>query len=161
MARKKPSRKKSESRALSRSSSKKMLKNLERLGVAQDVLINPPDQEKMSEVLLDFARPLLDLSDEDEHFDKVIALAAASWNVALLPPVKQEASLEGLIDIISSSGTRDDVQMARETVRMLLERKKRYFPDNKRFIADYQISNSRSRRNLLVASTLPSPNEQP
>jgi hypothetical protein len=138
-----------------------MLKNLERLGVAPDVLINPPDQEKMSEVLLDFARPLLELSDDDDHFDKVIALAAACWNAALLPQEKQEASIKGMIDIISSSGTRDDVQMARETVRVLLERKERYFPDNKKFIADYQISNSRSRRNLLVASTLSSPDEKP
>jgi hypothetical protein len=159
MARKKLSRKKSKSRALSRSSSRKMLKNLERLGVAQDVLINPPDQEKMSEVLLDFARPLLELSDDDD-FDNVIALAAACWNTALLPQEKQETSIKGLIDIVSS-GTREDVQMVREIVRMLLERKRRYFPNNKRFIADYQISNSRSRRNLLVASILPSPDEKP
>lgn len=120
MARKKPNRKKSKSRALSLTSTRKMLKHLERLGVAQDVLINPPDQAKMSEVLLEFASPLFDPSDDDEHFAKAIALAAASWNAALLPPEKQEASIEGLIDKISSSGARD-VDTAREINASLKE----------------------------------------
>jgi hypothetical protein len=166
MARKKL-RRKSKSRALSLTSSRKMLKNLERLGVARDILINPPDQAKMSEVLLEFASPLFDPSDDDEYFGKAIALAAASWNAALLPSEKQEASIEGLIDKISSSGA-CDVDTAREInaslkeiVLMLLERKRSYFPDNKRVIVDYQISNFKDQRNVLVASTLPSPDEKP
>jgi hypothetical protein len=158
MARKKPSRKKSNAKALSRSSSRKMRKNLQRLGVApQDVLTKPPNQEKMSKVLLDFARPLLDRADEDEHFDKVIALAAACWNAALFPQEKQEACINDLIGIISTSGSPDDVDMARETIGTLLERKKRYFSENERFIVDYQITNSENQRNVLVASTLPAP----
>jgi hypothetical protein len=44
---------------------------------------------------------------------------------------------------------------------MLLERKRSYFPDNKRVIVDYQISNFKDQRNVLVASTLPSPDEKP
>jgi hypothetical protein len=167
MARKKPSRKKSKSKSLSLTSFRNMLKNLEQLGMAKDLLINPPDQAKMSEVLLEFARPLLDPSGDDEHFDKAIALAAASWNAALLPAEKQEASIEGVIDKISSSGARD-ADTAREInanlkeiVLMLLERKRSQFPDNKRIIVDYQISSSKDQRNVLVASTLPSSDEKP
>ena len=39
-------------------------------------------------------------------------------------------------------------------MQILLERKRRYFPDNKRFIADYRISHSNDQMRLTVASTL-------
>ena len=110
----------------------------------------------MSEVLLDFAKPLLELVD-DRHSHKVIALAIACWNATLFPEEVQEASINELIDIFSSSGIRN-VEMAKEAVQILLERKRRYFPDNKRFIADYRISHSkdqmRDQMRLTVASTL-------
>ncbi len=39
-------------------------------------------------------------------------------------------------------------------VRVLLERKEKYFGDNKRFIVDYQITESDHRINLNVVSTV-------
>ncbi len=134
-----------------------MFKNLEQLGGTPTLVLDPPGEDKMSEVLLDFAKPLLELT-ADRHFDKVIVLAIACWNATLLPEEDQEAAINEVIHIFSSSGTRD-VDLAKEAVQILLERKRRYFPDNKRLIADYRISHSKDQMHLMVASTLSSSDE--
>ena len=152
MPRNKLRRKKSKSKTRAPVFSRKMFRNLEQLSGTRALVFNPPGETKMSEVLLDFAKPLLELVD-DRHSDKVIALAIACWNATLLPEEVQEASINELIDIFSSSGIRN-VEMAKEAVQILLERKRRYLPDNKRFIADYRISHSKDQMRLTVASTL-------
>ena len=152
MPRNKLRRKKSKSKTRAPVFSRKMFRNLEQSSGTRALVFNPPGETKMSEVLLDVAKPLLELVD-DRHSDKVIALAIACWNATLLPEEVQEASINELIDIFSSSGIRN-VEMAKEAVQILLERKRRYFPDNKRFIADYRISHSKDQMRLTVASTL-------
>ena len=47
-------------------------------------------QQKMSEVIIDFAKPLLDVAQTDEQMQRAIGMAIAMWNVAILPDKEQK-----------------------------------------------------------------------
>jgi hypothetical protein len=44
---------------------------------------NPCDKEKMSEVLLEYARPLLDVTETVEEKKKAMAMAIICWNTSI------------------------------------------------------------------------------
>ena len=113
----------------------------------------PQDAEKMSEVLLDFVSPLLDVCEDEETEKKAMEFSITVWNAYLLPEKDQDKLIQELISGLSPSSKADDLAMSKYYVDMLMERKKKYFPNNKRLIVDYQISGSRKKRHLSVAST--------
>jgi hypothetical protein len=105
----------------------------------------------MSEVLLDFAGPILqDLDDRD--FKAAITFSALCWNLALLRSEDQRTHLNNAISAIAES----DPFKHREIqpfVRMLLDRKKALFADDKRLIVDYKVVEEAAGPRLLVTST--------
>jgi len=109
--------------------------------------------EKMSEVLFDFAEPLLDEVDDDHHaMDKAISFAAAVWNLSLMSKSDQKKGVNDILEIIR----KDDPEMlsvGHGIIEMLLDRKKKYFPNNKRFIISYELGLRNGQPWLNVAST--------
>jgi hypothetical protein len=112
----------------------------------------PPLARKMSEVLLDFAEPLLDTFEDDEDFEGVISLAALCWNCSFLPPKKQRAQLNRIVNELGKSDllTRLEIE---DCTRMLLERKKALFADDRRMVVDYKVVEEEEGQRLLVMST--------
>jgi len=109
---------------------------------------------KMSEVVLDFAGPLLNtIDDDDELFEEVICFAAFCWNTSFLPENEQKQMVQSLIDDIAKS---DILQRLRfeDDIRMLLERKKAFFADDRRIVVNYEVIEEEDRQRLLVMSTL-------
>jgi hypothetical protein len=115
------------------------------------VIVNPAGTEKMSEVILRFAEPL-----QDEYGiipPNMIRFAILVWNASLLPEDMQKQAIKDIAKIMPDADreTRRGMILA---VSMLLERKEKYFSDNKRFIIDYQITETDHRINLDVVSTV-------
>ena len=111
-----------------------------------------PLARKMSEVLLDFAEPLLDTLDDDEQFEGVISLAALCWNCSFLPPKKQRAQLNTIVNELGKSDRLMRFEIE-DCTRMLLERKKALFADDKRMVVDYKVVEEEEGQRLLVMST--------
>ncbi len=107
---------------------------------------------KMSEVLLEFAEPLLEDSDDDEAFGGKIALAALSWNLTFMSPNEHEAALNNMVEEL---GGRDAFirHGIRDSVRMLINRKRALFANDNRLIINYEIVGEKSGPRLLVMST--------
>ena len=105
---------------------------------------------KMSEVLLDFAEPFLDTL-ADEQFEAGIYFAAICWNTSFLPEKKQHEMLRSLINELGKSDklARFDVE---DCARMLLERKKIFFADEKRMVLNYKVVEEKDSNRLLVMS---------
>ena len=120
------------------------------------IIVEPKGAERMSEVILHFAEPFLEECKDEETEKKVIGLAILIWNVSLLPKEKQDQSIQKICSGTSPSNDADGFATALHYVNMLLERKKKYFPDNKRAIRNYQISGFGKNRRLDVASMLSS-----
>jgi hypothetical protein len=112
------------------------------------------NEEKMSEVLLEFIEPFEDLTTTSEAYRKLIALAVIAWNAALLKGAdRQNLIVESTKTILAMAGEewRQDLN---NILAMLVERKERYFAHNKRFIIDYRLSETKKSYHLSVISTL-------
>ena len=108
--------------------------------------------EKMSDIIHRFAEPL-----QDENGDisaNMIHFAILVWNASLLSKDKQEKVFRDIIKALprKERGVREGILLA---IGMLLERKEKYFSDNKRVIIDYDITETEGMLNLNVVSTVP------
>ena len=132
------------------------LRKLRRKGRSTDQKIEPlrheeiPFARKMSEVLLEFAEPLLEDSF-DEEFEPIISFASMCWNCSFLPQKQQQSHLK---DIIRSMGKFDlhNRLEAKKWFNMLLERKRIFFADERRIIANYRIIEEEDEHRLIVMS---------
>jgi hypothetical protein len=107
---------------------------------------------KMSEVILDFAEPLLDALDDDELFGKAIGCAVFCWNLSFLQEMKQQRQVRAMANELDKSVllTRHEFE---DYVRMLLERKRVFFANEKRIVVNYKIVEEENHHRLSVTST--------
>ena len=127
-------------------------KRLERSG--KKVVIDPSGAAKMSEVMQDFAEPLLLESVTDAEVKDAIKFSILVWNASLVPSPERENLVETLIKELSNPDLPDHTESVKSYIDMLLERKKDLFPDIDRTIVDCQFSGSGSKLRLDVASSL-------
>jgi hypothetical protein len=100
--------------------------------------------QKMSEVLLDFAKPLLesiDMSDE-RVLEPALQMAVFIWNYAVIKSGHSPKTLgDGFTREIKRTvkARRSSDPIFRTVLETLLERKKSLYPNNNRMIADFNI----------------------
>lgn len=111
-----------------------------------------PGEERMSTVLERFVDPYVRHARNDDDYRKLMTLAVGAWNVSLLEPEKQADFLASLTDILPSPTRQKDL---REILLGMIERKKRFFADNRRFILEHQLTIVGSEFHLAVISTPP------
>ncbi len=105
----------------------------------------------MSDVLQDFAKPLLFESVSDAEIKDAIKFSILVWNASLVPSLERKNWIETLIRQLS---TPDNTESVKSYVEMLLKRKKEKFPNIKRAIVDCQFSGSGKNLRFDVASNL-------
>jgi hypothetical protein len=137
------------------SSNKKKLKKQLRAEPAFKNLkiVEATNEEKMSAVILQFVEPYKAEATSIQAYEKLIVLAMAAWNAALLEGEAQQQMIEGVKETLLSSSGQEWNQALDQVLTQLIQRKERYFADNKRFIIDYRVSESEDEYNLAIAST--------
>ncbi len=99
--------------------------------------------KKMSEVLLDFAKPLLDGIDTSDKrtLDAALKVAVTVWNYAVMSGKSAvdstDAELKNLFNTIIAHGFSDPI--GKEVLRVLLGRKKQMYPELTLKIADFDL----------------------
>ncbi len=116
------------------------------------VVVNPEGAEKMSEVILDFAKPLWDYCNDAASERKAILLAVIAWNASFLPEKERNNTLQRFLLDLSPPPSPDDLDAFTSLMRMLVDRKDRLFSEVKRGIIDYQFSGFGAFRRLNVVS---------
>jgi hypothetical protein len=106
---------------------------------------------KLSQVILDFAEPLLDDID-DELFENAIDCAVVCWNLSFLPEKKQRRQLRAMVNELGKSDLLTRLE-AEDCTRMLLERKRIFFADEKRIVVNYKVVEEEDHHHLFVMST--------
>ncbi|MEW6608541.1 MAG: hypothetical protein AB1414_14035 [bacterium] len=114
------------------------------------VVFQPSREVKMSEEIENFVEPYIEFVNTYEDYNKLISLAVVAWNAALLPEHKRKDMLNEIIANLSFS----DTESLREIIETMIDRKRRYFSDNKRFVVEYHLSELRKGFHLSIASTL-------
>ena len=134
-------------KARSKSGQAKLLKKFE--GSGNKIVVEPSGAARMSDVLQDFAEPLLLESVTDAEVKNAIKFSILVWNASLVPSPERENVVETLIKELSNPDLPDRTESVKSYIDMLLEREKDLFPDVDRTIVDCQFSGSGSKfRNL-------------
>ena len=115
-----------------------------------------PDGVKMSEVILKLADPMLkEYGDNDKQIKTIISLTIIEWNRIMFPKDVQKKFQDEMIDTLSPSvGKTDTVGSILYISKLIAERQKKYFPDLKRLIVDYELIVSEGDISLNISSTL-------
>lgn len=93
----------------------------------------------MSAVLLEFAESYLDVEDELKRFEFNLALAAAAWNMSSLPQEGRAGQLESVFRNRLGDAHASAREMGRVVIHGLISRKEMYCPNDRRFIADFEM----------------------
>jgi hypothetical protein len=107
----------------------------------------------MSEVLLEFAQPILDAVDDDRYFRMVVQFAAICWDIAMYPESEQEALLNKFLCDAAVSNESVHLGLG-QYARVLIARKKALFHDEKRSILDVKFVGEGENRQVFVFSAL-------
>ncbi len=110
------------------------------LGLALKRLVSsPPGQEKMSDILENFAEPYLPRPEEDgdlEKFEYVFDLAVIAWNSTIISPSNPLEIQEKLFEQADNPEWELET---REVLRSMVERKQEHFPECRRMILNYTL----------------------
>ncbi len=109
---------------------------------------------KMSEVILDLADPLLDGDvSNPKEVDFIIQLTIAAWNKAMFPADRQAAMEKEIIDIlVPPDGKAEKIGTVIQALEIVDDRRKKLFPNLRRFVGDYDLQVSGGRVALNVIS---------
>lgn len=129
-------------------------KRLKANPVLKDIeIVEASNQEKMSAVILRFVEPYKATATSKEAYEKLIVFAMVAWNASILEGVARQQIIDTIRkEILSSSGEKGSQDLD-EMLTMLMQRKERYFADNKRLILDYSVSESKHEFHLAIIST--------
>ena len=109
-------------------------------------------QEKMSEIILDFAKPLLDAAEDTAAIHGAIAVAVIAWNISLLPLKEQNEMMERMAANSLPYGFKKFDPVLRKCLELLLKRKQESFSNYKRMIGDFHCEPSEDGIDLNVVS---------
>jgi hypothetical protein len=120
-----------------------------------DVRMMPAGAQKMSQVILEFARPLLDSADGDAETRNALAFAVLAWNASLMPEERRgDLIQDALKRNAASAHSGGDVVAIQGLFSDLIRRKEQAYPEVQRLIVDYHVRQSDGQTFLEVASTM-------
>jgi hypothetical protein len=117
-----------------------------------DQRMMPGSLQKMSQVILEFARPLLDSADGDAEYRNALAFAVLAWNASLVPEERRKELVHKHSSAFARAG--GDLVAIQKAFSDLILRKEQAYPEVQRLVVDYHIRESDGRRFLEVASTM-------
>ena len=139
-------------------------KNLEefkqkvRQGSSSDklVIVDSPENEKMSDVLQEFIAPYSKHIKNVQNYRDLLTMAVAAWNSCLVSHGERQELINALLN---DDKFKDDPELQQDIKKIfndLVARKKKYFSNNKRLITNFQLKSiDNNECHLAVASSLP------
>ena len=109
---------------------------------------------KMSEIILELADPLIDGDvSNPKEVDFIVQLTIAAWNKAMFSSARQAAMEKEIIDtLVPLDGDAEQVGTIIQALEIVDDRRKRLFPNLRRFVVDYDVHVSEGRVALNVLS---------
>ena len=120
----------------------------------EKIVISPPGEAKMSDVLTDFVAPYRIEVDSEVAYQRLLELAIMAWNTALLPEPEQPEMIDRMLAEGFAKVNKELKQEFKDILEQFIVRKNQYFSENKRLIIDFELKDTRKDYHLSVASTL-------
>lgn len=115
-------------------------------------VINPPGQEKMSEVLEQFIEPYMNAVEDVASMQKLVTIAVVAWNAAIMTEEQGNSLVDSILNTMPEEVRKDATQIITE----MIQRKHRYFADNRRAIVNARVTDTGDGFHIAVASLMPS-----
>ena len=109
-----------------------------------------PGKRKVSDILLEFSEPLRQGDPPFEVEKSIIGFCILVWNISLIPQNEQEQQINRMLKELGVLGEKDEKGF-REDIRMLMDRKKWFFPEYKMFIVSWHVGESADGLHLSVS----------
>lgn len=109
---------------------------------------------KISEAILRIAEPLIRKYSKRERVVVIIDLAIFSWNASLASEVKREEVEKELIDQMPDVFDATDIASIIEQTDILIERKKKLYPDIRYLIANRNLTIEDNGQITLTVETI-------
>jgi hypothetical protein len=113
-----------------------------------------PEEWKLSTRIVEIARPLTEKAVDNDQFEAMVRMAVLCWNIALLPPDRQEQRLRSLIETMAKGEPEDFADEMMAWGQVLLDRKRRLFANDHRTAADYTVEHVGGSLRLHVVTSL-------
>ena len=128
----------------------KMERKISEMTGVEHKIIRDKSAVSMSETLLEFAEPLMDVIDlrDKQEYEKAVMMAICLWNCAVMQekPGKDKKIKKMLKPFMKDAD-------GRAVVSYMMERKREMFPDLNRLIVNYEIVDQGDDYHLSLAST--------
>ena len=124
------------------------------------VVINPQGEVKMSEVITTLLEPYRDMATTLAAYQNLVAVACIAWNTANMPKGEYAQKIGEAISALPGMDGETRVDMMNFMME-LIQRKELLFPDNKRIIVNFKVTETRNNYHIAIASTLESPKGLP
>ncbi len=119
---------------------------------SRQVVINPPGEVKMSEVIAELIQPFREEASSLPEYHWLVTLSCVAWNTANLPAEKRMGAINSFLDEFSAMPARDRQEITQIALD-LVRRKVALFPDNRRMIVDFKVTETKNDYHVAVAST--------
>lgn len=152
-------REKIKNRPKPRDSSRKKKKTMPRVSETGNFSAAPPEDvdqgmEVMSQVIVEFARPLLETCTDEASERKAISLAIFIWNATLLPEAERKRTLDGFLSECRNAMPSDEFENLSGYIDRLVENKKIRFARNRKKITNCTFGNFGEGRHIEVGYTM-------
>ena len=127
-------------------------KLIEMNGENKHKVVESAHLEKMSDILIDYAQPFIDSmkTDEKSEYEKSIEISMMLWNCAIMGEslIKRRQIMKMLKPVMPDAESK-------KVVKYMLERKREMYPDNRRMMLNYEVTElPDGGYHLTVGSTL-------
>jgi len=139
----------------------KLKRELLRAGMVVDTTGPLPGEPKLSAALIELVSPFAPYAKTLQHYRALIGIGVTAWNLPLLKAPEHEAFYNQVIQPLLESGDKHMRLEAHEIFNTLLKRRERDFPDDKRLIVSYTVTDNGDEYNVAVATVSPGPAKRP
>lgn len=118
---------------------------------AADMANDRVDPPKLSEVLLDYAAPLMKKANSESGEKSAITLSICYWNASILPSGEAREQIEPLLDGLADG----DLELKKDMLEIftvMQARKLALYAHDRRFVIDYSLTEDDDGLHLQVAS---------
>ena len=137
------------------------IENLQERGLSSpNVVIEPPGEDQMSEIMLRFIEPLVNSLEQKYEILKgqIISLAVLAWNGSLLKPGKRKRMIYDALDETFKLKEQKDREKMVDFMNFMVKVKEEDYSEYRRFILDYKVKKQGDKLKIDVTS-IDFPNE--
>lgn len=118
----------------------------------QKVVINPQGEAKMSATINELIAPYREMATNRTAYYNLVATACIAWNTANLPQDEWLVNISEAMNALPNLTDDTRPEMTRFILE-LIQRKLMLFPENRRIIVNFKLTESKDNYHLGIAST--------